>query len=143
MSSFKRSFLLVFDCSFSLCLHVFTGYWIFIRRQTLCVFGGFVKMFCTMIYKRCLFNTQKMSIEEHATMKYFYNAGKKINHQRSCRSQRKVGLFNASIDHWPLTTGHCFWIRTSVLFKHILIVPIGKETLRINGIVHVINKSKY
>lgn len=104
MSSFKRSFLLVFDCSFSLCLHVFTGYWIFIRRQTLCVFGGFVKMFCTMIYKRCLFNTQKMSIEEHATMKYFYNAGKK--NQSSTLLQVPAQSRSFQRKHWPLAIDH-------------------------------------
>lgn len=82
-----------------------------------------------------------MSIEDYATMKYFYNAGKKsiINSvagpsTKSVFSTQALTIKNA---------GHCFRIRTSVLFKHILIVPIGKETLRINGIVHVINKSKY
>lgn len=92
--------------------------------------------------KEGLFNTQKMSIEEHATMKYFYNAGKKksiINALAGPSAKSVFSMQALTIKH----TGHCFWIRTSVLFKHILIVPIGKETLRINGIVHVINKNKY
>lgn len=91
--------------------------------------------------KEGLFNTQKMSIEDYATMKYFYNAGKKsiINSVAGPSAKSVFSMQTLTIKN----TGHCFWIRTSVLFKHILIVPIGKETLRINGIVHVINKSKY
>lgn len=91
--------------------------------------------------KEGLFNTQKMSIEDYATMKYFYNAGKKsiINSVAGPNTKSVFSMQTLTIKH----TGHCFWIRTSVLFKHILIVLNEKETLRINGIVHVINKSKY
>lgn len=142
MSSFKRSFLLVFDCSFSLCLHVFTGYWIFIRRQTLCVFGGFVKMFCTMIYKRRSFQYTKNVYRRTCYDEIFLQCREKksiINALAGPSAKSVFSMQALAVKH----TGHCFWIRTSVLFKHILIVPIGKETLRINGIVNVINKNKY